>query len=136
MVFPVRSATEAIIHYLENASIATTSQFKRQGDAGTVFYAIGIVRMEFIPEDATVNKTRHKEILGRLRYSIRRKSPKLWLRTNWLLIHDNAPTRRSVLVHEELARQQVTVLPHLPYSPDLPPCGFCLSQHESTPTWA
>ena len=63
MVFPVRSATEATIHHLENASIATTektatSQVKRQGDAGTVFfYTIGIVHMEFIPEGATVNKS-------------------------------------------------------------------------------
>ena len=33
----------------------------------------GIVHMEFIPEGATINKTRYKEILGRLRVSIRRK---------------------------------------------------------------
>jgi histone-lysine N-methyltransferase SETMAR len=43
---------------------------------------------------------------------------------NWLLLHDNAPAHRSVLVQEELAKQQVTILPHPPYSLDLTPCDF------------
>ena len=82
--------------------------------------------MKFIPEDATVNKTRYKEILGRLRNLVRRKRPELWRRKNWLLLHDNAPADRPVLVKEERARKQVTVLPHPPSSPDLAPCDFCL----------
>lgn len=90
------------------------------------FDSLGIVHMEFIPQGATVNKTRYKEILRRLRDSIRRKRPELWRRKNWLLLHDNAPAHRSVLVQEELARQQITVLPHPPYSPDLAPCDFFL----------
>jgi histone-lysine N-methyltransferase SETMAR len=40
------------------------------------------------------------------------------------LLHDKAPTRRSVLVQEELEKQQVTVLPRPPYWPDLAPCDF------------
>jgi hypothetical protein len=34
-----------------------------------------------------------------------------------------------VLVQEELAKQQVTVLPHPPYSPDLTPCYFFFFPH-------
>ena len=52
--------------------------------------------MKFIPDGATVNKSRYKEILGRLRDSIRRKHPELWRRKNWLLLH-NAPTHRLSL---------------------------------------
>ena len=37
------------------------------------FNTNGIVHMEFIPEGATVNTTRYKAILGRLRDTIRRK---------------------------------------------------------------
>jgi hypothetical protein len=93
--------------------------------------------VEFIPEGATVNKHRYKEILCRLRDSIRRKRSKLWCRKNWLLLYKNAPAHRSVLVQEELAKQQVTVLPHLPYSPDLAPCNFFfLSPLERKATWA
>ena len=91
--------------------------------------------MEFIPEDTTVNKTRYKEILGRLHDSIRCKRSEVRRRKNWLLLHDNAPAHRSLLVQEELARKQVTVLPHPSYSLDLAPCDFLsLSPHESTPT--
>ena len=61
--------------------------------------------MEFISEGATVNKARYKDILGRSRDSIRRKHPGLWRRKNWLLLYDNAPAHRAVLVQEELARQ-------------------------------
>jgi hypothetical protein len=35
-----------------------------------------------------------------------------------------ATRQHPVLVQEELAKQQVTVLPHPPYSPDLAPCNF------------
>jgi histone-lysine N-methyltransferase SETMAR len=82
------------------------------------FDSSGIIHMEFIPERVTLNKHRYEEILHRLRSSIRCKRPELWRRKNWLLLHDNAPAHRSVLVQEELAKQQVTVLPHPPYSPD------------------
>jgi hypothetical protein len=39
------------------------------------FDSSGIVYIEFIPEGATVNKHRYKEILRRLRTSVRRKRP-------------------------------------------------------------
>jgi transposase len=45
------------------------------------------------------------------------------------LIYDNAPAYRSVLVEEKLAKQQVTVLPHPPYSPDLASCNFYSFPH-------
>ncbi|KAJ4436559.1 hypothetical protein ANN_16591 [Periplaneta americana] len=65
---------------------------------------------KFIPQGATVDKILYKEILGRLSNSIRRKRPELWHRKNWLLLHDNAPAHRSILVQEELARQQMKMI--------------------------
>jgi hypothetical protein len=62
-------------------------------------------RLEFFPQGATVSKHRYKEILPWR--SVHRKLPELWL-------HDNAPAHRFVLVREDLPKQQVTVLPHLP----------------------
>jgi histone-lysine N-methyltransferase SETMAR len=89
------------------------------------FDSSGIVHTEFIPEGVTVNKHRYKEILRRLRNSIRRKHLELWRRKNWLLLH-NAPAHYSALVQKELAKRQVTVLSHPPYSPDLTTCDFFL----------
>jgi hypothetical protein len=86
------------------------------GQKAMFFDSSGIVHMEFIPEGATV-----KEILRRLRNSIRLKRPELWRRKSSLLLHDNAPAHHSVLVEEEPAKQQVTVFSHPPHSPDLAP---------------
>ena len=85
MVLPVQSATKATIRHLENAIIATiekseTRQVRRQDGAWLFFGSNIIVHMEFIPEGATVNKTRYKEIVVRLRDSIRLKRPGLWRR--------------------------------------------------------
>jgi Transposase. len=92
-----------------------------------------IIHMDFIPEGATVNKTRYREILRCLRDSVRRKRPELCRTKNWLLLHYNTLAHRSAFVLEELARQHVTVLPHPPYSPDLAHVIFSLSSHESNP---
>jgi histone-lysine N-methyltransferase SETMAR len=80
--------------------------------------------MEFLSEGATINKHRYKEIFHGVCNSIHRKHSELWLKKNWLLLHDSAPAHRSVLVQEELAKQRVTVLPHRSYPPDLAPCDF------------
>ena len=92
--------------------------------------------MEFTPEGATVNKTRYEENLGRLRDSIPHKCPELWRRKNWLLLHDNVPAHRSVLVQEELARQQVTICHTFCTHLIMHRVIFYLSLHENTPTWA
>ena len=42
------------------------------------------------------------------------------------LLHDNAPAHTSTIVTAFLKKEKVTVLPHLPYSPDLAPCDFFL----------
>jgi hypothetical protein len=85
------------------------------------------VHMEFIPEGATVNKHRCKDILHHLCNSACCKCPEVWQRKNWQLLHDNSPAHRSVLVQAELAKQRVTVLPHPPYSSDLPSDFFFFS---------
>jgi hypothetical protein len=45
---------------------------------------------------------------------------------NWLLHHDNAPSHTSFFTREFLTKNNTTVIPHPPYSPDLAPCDFSL----------
>jgi histone-lysine N-methyltransferase SETMAR len=45
---------------------------------------------------------------------------------NWVLHHDNAPAHTALAIREFLAKKNIPVLPHPPYSPDLAPCDFCL----------
>ena len=45
---------------------------------------------------------------------------------NWVLHHHNAPAHTALAVREFLAKKNIPVLPHPPYSPDLAPCDFYL----------
>lgn len=47
-------------------------------------------------------------------------------RSDLRLHHDNAPAHSAQLTRDFLERNQVTVLPHAPYSPDLAPADFFL----------
>ena len=42
------------------------------------------------------------------------------------MLHHNAPADASLLIRSYLARDQVSILPHPPYSPDLAPADFFL----------
>jgi transposase len=42
------------------------------------------------------------------------------------LHHDNAPAHASLLIYSYLAKHQISVVPHPPYSPDLGPADFFL----------
>lgn len=93
----------------------------------TVFFDCrGVVHYEFLPQGRTVNKEYYLQVMRNLREAIRQKRPDLWKNKNWLLHHDNAPAHASLLVREFLAKNNTTILPQPPYSPDLAPCDFFL----------
>jgi len=64
------------------------------------------------------------DILHRLRNAFRKKHPEKWGTKSLFLRHDNAPAHRSVLDMDFLAKNNVTILEHSPYSPDLVPADF------------
>ena len=66
------------------------------------------------------------DTLHRLRDAIRRERPEKWRTNSWLLLHDNAPAHRSVLVKDFLAVNIVTTLEHLIFSTDLTQADFYL----------
>jgi histone-lysine N-methyltransferase SETMAR len=43
-----------------------------------------------------------------------------------LLHHNNAPTHTSLKTTEFLINNNMVIVPHPPYSPDLAPCDFAL----------
>jgi histone-lysine N-methyltransferase SETMAR len=45
---------------------------------------------------------------------------------DWFLLNDNAPAHNTTIVKRFLAQRKVTVLDHLPYSPDLAPDDYFL----------
>jgi len=87
----------------------------------TVFFNVrGIIMVEYVPQNQTVNHQFYIQDLTKLRERIRKKRPDLWSR-GWILHHDNAPAHNAISVRQFLARKQI---PHAQYSLDLAPCDF------------
>jgi hypothetical protein len=57
---------------------------------------------------------------------VRRFCPELWRQKNSLLLHNNAQSHTSFFTREFLTKNNMTVIPHPPYLPDLAPCDFSL----------
>jgi len=86
----------------------------------------GVIHYEFVPHGHTVNKEFYIAVLKRLREAVRQKMPQLWTNQSWVLHHDRAPAHLSFLVRNFLAKNETTVVPQPPYSPDLAPADFFL----------
>jgi hypothetical protein len=54
------------------------------------------------------------------------KRTELWRNPNWLLHHDNAPAHMSLKTTEFVTNNNMVIIPHPPYSPNLAPCDFAL----------
>ena len=50
----------------------------------------------------------------------------MWKNASWILHHDNAPSHNALSVKRYLAKNNIPVMEHPPYSPDLAPCDFFL----------
>ena len=61
-----------------------------------------------------------------LRKRFRRKRPALFKSGQWHFHQDNAPVHNSILVTDYLTKMGINTVLHIPYSPDLAPCDFCL----------
>jgi histone-lysine N-methyltransferase SETMAR len=94
-----------------------------------LFGVTGIVHSEFSPPNPTVNCDIYCDVLRRLRENLRRKRPEFWCNQNWLLHDDNAHT--SLKTTEFVTNSNMFIVPHPPYSPDLAPCDFVVSQIEN-----
>ena len=85
----------------------------------------GIVWVEFVPRNTTVNYEYYKGLLEHLRNDVHKKQPEKWA-NSFILDHDNALCHTSLLVWQFLSNKNITVCPHPPYSLDLAPCDFWL----------
>jgi aminoglycoside/choline kinase family phosphotransferase len=66
------------------------------------------------------------DILRHLRDAVKKKRREKWRANSWFLLHDSAPTHRSVLLRDFLAKNNVTTLQHPPYSPNMTAADFYL----------
>jgi len=80
----------------------------------------GIIHHESVPEGQTVTGNFYLSVLERLWKRIRRVRPEYPAPGSWFLLHYNAPVYQAVAVQEFLARKQVCMLHHPPYSRFIP----------------
>jgi hypothetical protein len=72
----------------------------------TFFDYEGAVYHTFVPRGQTVNKEYYLEALKRLREAVRKKKNLIHGRKKWMLHHDNALARASLLIREFLAKKR------------------------------
>ncbi len=95
------------------------------------FDTAGPVHIEFVPPGETVDTDLWLAILHNLRDSIRRKRPIMWNRgfdgntqRDFILHFDNVSSHVSVPALAYYGEQNIRLLAHPAYSPDLAPCDF------------
>lgn len=92
-----------------------------------VFYdSKGIVHHEFAPNGQSITGQYYLEVLKRLWARVLKVRPEYKAPGSWSLLHDNAPAHTCLAVRQFLAKKNITVIAHPPYSPDLAPCDFWL----------
>ena len=79
----------------------------------------GVLLVEFQEHDRTVNASSYCSLLERLKTAIRTKRKGL-LTQEVILLHDNARLHTARLTLQTVEQLGLEVLPHPPYSPDLP----------------
>ncbi|KAK6733808.1 hypothetical protein RB195_017522 [Necator americanus] len=77
----------------------------------------GIYRFEVLPDNTTVTAEVYCAQLQRLADKIRKEHPKL---DNVRLLHNNAHPHTAKKTSQKILKLRWEVLPHKPYSPDLP----------------
>ncbi|UYV81674.1 hypothetical protein LAZ67_20001933, partial [Cordylochernes scorpioides] len=85
----------------------------------------GVLLVDYLPPNITVNAARYCEVLTKLRAAIKRKSPCL-LSRKVLLAHDNARPHAARTTQTLLEDFKWEIFTHLPYSPKLAPSDFHL----------
>jgi hypothetical protein len=84
----------------------------------------GIVNLEFVPPNTTVNSDFDCDVLRRLKETVQRKRLELWCNHNWLH-HDNTPIYTSLKTTEFVTNNMV-IVPRPSYSLDIVLCDFAL----------
>ncbi len=90
----------------------------------------GMVLSQFKPPRETVSADTYCQVLKDLREAVRRRHPDLWGggrgNSTFLLHHDNAPPHTAAVTLSYIGINNIEMVAHPPYSPDLAPCDYFL----------
>ncbi len=86
----------------------------------------GLIYKEFLPQKTTMNAELYLNIFRCHHEQIYCVRPELWANNSRLFQQDNTPMHSAFKIRDFFAKNQVNVLNHPPYSPDLAPSNFFL----------
>jgi histone-lysine N-methyltransferase SETMAR len=89
------------------------------------FDSQGMVYTNYVPRGSTVNAKYIIRALGTFLKNLKKKRPET-AKGEWFLHWDNAPVHTANVVKEFLAKKNIKLLSHPPYSPDLAPADYFL----------
>ena len=92
----------------------------------SLFDSTSMIYMHWVSTGLTVNKEYYVEVLREFGKRFRRKRPALFKSGQWHFHQNNEPFHNSILVTDYLTKMGIKIVPHPPYSPNLPPCNSCL----------
>ena len=90
------------------------------------FDSQGLIHVECVPQDQTINKEFYLTVLRRFREKMRQKKPQQWTNGWWCFHQDNAPCHKSMLVTSWMVEKGMKTVRHPFYSPGLATCDFIL----------
>lgn len=83
----------------------------------------GIIYYHLVPQGKTINGEYFAFILKEMLRKVKRKRPEL-ISNGFKLHMDNASPHRAKIVSKFIHKNNIELLPHAPYSPDVAPCDF------------
>ena len=89
------------------------------------FDSKGLIYTHIVPRGSTVNAAYIVKVLDVFMRHLRKKRPVL-AEQRWFFHWDNAPVHTANVVKEFLAKKNIKLLSHPPYSPDLAPADYFL----------
>jgi hypothetical protein len=102
----------------------------------SVFWdAEGILFIDYLEKGKTITVEYYSNLLTRLEEKICEKKPVLQ-KKKVIYYQDNSLAHKSVLAMGKLRDLHYELLEDLPYSPDLAPSDFCLSQNSTLSLWS
>ena len=113
----VRNGTRKVLLVRKKASM---SRSKVKKMIIVFFDSRGIMHKELVSPGMTVYQAFYRDLMERFRKRVQRVRPDI--ADNWVLCHDNVPAHNALSIREFLAKKNIPVLPHPPYSP----CDFYL----------
>jgi len=118
---------QQLLHW-KHTGLSKRKKFKQMFSTRKIICTVfwdrqGVLLVEFLSQDTTINSAVYCEMLKKLRRAIQNKRRGM-LSATILLLHDNARPHSAAQTQDLITSFKWEKMDHPPYSPDLPPSDY------------